>query len=422
MPFDLLLKGGEVIDPNAGYSGRLDIGITRNRITAVEPNIPPESAFQVIDVSGHYVAPGFIDLHTHYLPGTYWGLEPDAIGARTGVTTWVDAGSAGAMGLADFRDSAAALMQARSFAFVNISYIGLIGPNYEMTNPEYSNVELLKRAISQNRDIVAGVKIRAGRSGGGVDLTPFKRARRAADELGLRLMMHISGAPPELEEVLPFLKSGDVLTHAYNGRTMRLIEDNGKIREVAKRAVESGVLLDVGHGAGSFSFVSAEALIPQGYAPYTISSDLHWMALYGHRVQDSQVILSRGDAPDDDAGSVLVDIVGGREPAFDLLNCLTKMLHLGMSLPQIVEAVTAHPATVLGVEGEIGTLKPGAYADIAVFDVVAEGIDLYDVHGEHRHADRQFKHALTVLNGRVWEQQPLPKPPAWLRFVDEEAS
>ena len=265
MRFDLLIRGGEVVDPGGGHEGRLDVAIERGRIAAVDRDIPAESAFRVIDATGQIVTPGLVDLHAHVFHKlTYWGIDPDPIASRTGVTTWNDAGS---VGRADASRASASSSSARrrsgSPRFVNISSIGLVCDDYEFANPWYLDVGLLRRIVERNRDLVLGVKVRMGNLVPlvGDALEPLRRARQAADECELPLMMHIAFGPPSLEEVLPFLKPGDVLTHCFTGHAMKIVDDEGRLLDVAARAWESGVVFDVGHGTGSFSFETAEAVM-----------------------------------------------------------------------------------------------------------------------------------------------------------------
>lgn len=422
MRFDLLLKGGHVIDAEAGYNGRLDVAVKRDQIAAVESDIPKDVAFRVIDVTGHYVTPGMIDLHAHFQLGTYWGIDADAVGSNTGVTTWVDAGSPGALTLPQFRQTVATLSEVRVYTFVNISYIGLIAQDYELSNPEYCDSVLLERVVNLHRDIVVGIKVRAGRSGGGKDLEPMRRARRVADRLELPIMVHISTAPPTLEDILQFLKPGDIVTHAFTGQTMKLLDDQGKIRDAARRAIENGLILDLGHGAGSFSFESAEALTRQGYWPHVISTDIHWLAIFGPNLMDPLKGSAFGDLSDSqDTRSIVVNVKGDGKPVFSILTCMDKLRLLGMSLPDVVRAVTSRPAEILGKKGELGTLKPGARADIAVLDIAQGNFDLHDIHGNVRQSKEQLRHVMTILDGRPWDPIPLPSPPPWINFVDKPA-
>ena len=416
MHFDLLVKGGEVIDPGAGYNSRMDVAINRNRIVAVEPEIPAESAFRVVDASGQYVIPGLIDMHAHlYRNSTYWGIAADAVGSQCGVTTWVDAGSTGAVTLPGFREYVIEKSRTRIYAFINISYIGLVAQDYELANPEYSNVEILERVANLNRDIIVGIKVRAGRSGAAKDLEPFQRARQAADDLQLPIMVHLSTAPPDLATVLGFLKPGDILTHIYTGQSMGMLDVNGKILDVAKKAFEEGLIMDLGHGAGSFSFPVAEALFSQGYLPDSISTDLHWLSIVGPNLLDPLKGSAFGTTSD--ARSVVVQ-VKDEKPVFNLLTCMTKMLCVGMSFPEVVRRVTNRPAEILGVKGEIGTLKPGAFADITGLVIDKGSFDLRDIHGNVRSGKENVRHTFTILGGQPFEPIEIPGPPAWVQRVD----
>ncbi|MGI8972970.1 MAG: amidohydrolase/deacetylase family metallohydrolase [Gaiella sp.] len=382
MRFDVLIRGGEVMDPGAGYEGRLDVAIERDRIAAVDHDIPPESAFHVVDASGQIVTPGLVDLHTHvFHKVTYWGIDPDPVASRTGVTTWNDAGSAGALTLPGLRDFVARPARVGITAFLNISSIGLVCDDYECANSHYLDVDLFRRLADRNRDLVRGVKVRMGNvpTFEGDVLEPLRRARRAADECELPLMVHIAFGPPAIEEVLPFLKPNDVLTHCFTGHAMKIVDAEGRLLESAKRAWDSGVVMDIGHGTGSFSFETAEAVMAAGRKPDVISTDLHQLSVNG--------------------------------PAFDLPTTLSKFIHLGMSLREAVEAATARPAAVLGLENEVGTLRPGSQADVALFRIHRGDFPLQDISGNVRHADQLLRNTATIVGGRLLERLP-PAPGA----------
>jgi dihydroorotase len=399
--FDLLIRGGEVVDPGGPNEGRLDVAVTRGRIAAVSSDIPPESAFLVIDAGGQIVTPGLVDLHTHvFHKVTYWGIDPDPVASRTGVTTWNDAGSAGALTLPGFREFVVRPARVGITAFLNISSIGLVCDDYECANPHYLDVDLFRRLVSNNSDLVLGVKVRMGNVApfAGDELEPLRRARRAADECELPLMVHIAFGPPAIEQVLPFLKPNDVLTHCCTGHSMRIVNADGRLLEAAKRAWESGVVMDVGHGTGSFSFETAEALFAAGRRPDVISTDLHQLSVNG--------------------------------PAFDLPTTLSKFLHLGMSLREVVGAATARPAAVLGLEHEVGTLRPGSRADIALFRLHQGDFPLQDIHGNVRHSNQLIRNTATIVGGRRLELLPIPAgaiwteepiwPPAQIPFTEKQ--
>ena len=384
MRFDLLIRGGEVVDPGGGNEGRLDVAVARGRVAAVGSDIPPDSAFLVIDAGGQIVTPGLVDLHTHvFHKVTYWGIDPDPVAAGTGVTTWNDAGSVGALTLPGFRDFVVGPAKVAITAFLNISSIGLVCDDYECANPHYLDVDLFRRLVEHNSDLVLGVKVRMGNVApfSGDALEPLRRARRAAEECELPLMVHIAFGPPAIEEVLPFLRPNDVLTHCFTGHAMRIVDADGRLLEAAKRAWDSGVVMDVGHGTGSFSFETAEAVMAAGRKPDVISTDLHQLSVNG--------------------------------PTFDLPTTLSKFIHLGMSLREVVEAATARPAAVLGLEREVGTLRPGSRADIALFRLLQGDFPLQDIHGNVRHASRLLRNTATIVGGRRLELLPRPAGAIW---------
>lgn len=370
MHFDLLIKGGEVVDPGGGYRGQFDVAIKRNRLAAVEANIPAESAFRVINATGQVVTPGLVDLHTHvYHSATCWGIRADPVAARSGVTTWLDVGSAGAYNFPGFREFIVRPALARIYALLNISSIGLTASTWELSNLNYMDVDLCCKLIDLNRDLILGVKVRIDTnttSGTGVE--GLRRGLIAAERCALPVMVHIGKGPPELGEVLELLRPGDILTHCFTGQSMRIIDQNGKLLEVAKRAWDLGVVMDIGHGAGSFSFETAAAMIESGYQPHVISSDIHQFSIHG--------------------------------PLFDLPTCLSKFLALGMSLEATIAAATVRPAEVMGMQQEIGTLRPGALADVALWKIEEGDFTFYDIHMQPRQGKQLLTNTLTIINGR----------------------
>ena len=382
MQFDLLIKGGEVVDPGGGNNGKLDVGIKRNRIAAVDPDIPAESAAQVIDADGQFVTPGLVDLHTHvYYGGGYFGIHADPVAARSGVTTWLDVGSSGAYNFLGFREFVVNPSQARIYALLNISSIGLTAGGWELANLDYCDIDLCCKMINLNRDITLGVKARIDqRQTRGTGIVPLTYAREAADRCELPLMVHISTGPPAIVDVLKHMKPNDILTHCFTGGDMRIIDDAGKLRDEAKQAWDSGVVMDIGHGAGSFSFETAEALMSVGYKPDVISSDIHQVSIHG--------------------------------PMFDMPTCLSKFMLLGMSFAEVIQASTERPAQVMGLQDEIGTLKPGALADVALFRIESGDFTFYDVQMNPRQGKQLVRNTLTIVNGReipiTAERPPAP--------------
>src|SRR4051812_42913026 len=193
MRFDLLIKGGEVVDDAAGLSGRRDVAVNGDRIAAVDRDIPAEAAYRVIDAAGLLVTPGLIDIHTHVYHGaTYWGVEADPIGSRTGVTSLIDAGSPGALSLAGFRRFVIDPAEVRISTYPNISNIGLVGQDYGLCNIAYCGVGLFELVANGNREILHGVKVRMGASTVGANgIEPLRRGREAAERCGFPMMVHI---------------------------------------------------------------------------------------------------------------------------------------------------------------------------------------------------------------------------------------
>lgn len=375
MQFDLLIRGGHVVDPASGLSDKRDVAIKRNRIAAVDVDIPAESAVRVIDAGGHYVTPGLIDLHTHVYYGcTFWGVQADPVAARTGVTTWLDVGSAGAYNMPGFRDYIVKPAQARIYALLNISSIGLVAQTWELGNLGYCDVELCTRLINANRNVALGVKARIDHNtimNNGLE--PLKRAREAADRVQLPLMVHI-GTGPAVQDVLPFLHEGDILTHCFTGGDMRIIDEKGVLLDEARAAWDRGVVMDIGHGGGSFSFEVAEAMTKAGYQPDVISSDIHQSSING--------------------------------PCFDLPTCMSKFMALGLSFEDVVKAATLNPAKAMGLEGELGTLAVGAAADIAVFALDSGNFAYFDVHMNRYEGNTLIRNTCTIIDGEEMVRDP----------------
>ena len=388
--YDLLIQGGEVRDPGANLRGQLDVAITRNRIAAVEPNIPASAAFRTIDARGQLVTPALIDLHTHiYHHVTYWGIDPAPVAARTGVGTWLDAGSAGAYTFAGLRDFVMRPSGLRLYALLNISAIGLVGITGELANLDYCDTALCERIVNLNRDVIVGVKARIDRNTVAANgLEPLHRARSVAEACALPLMVHIALGPPAIEEVLAQLRPGDILTHCCTGLSMRLIDDAGALLQVAQRAWDAGVIMDLGHGAGSFSFASAEAFGCAGRWPDVISSDIHQVSIHG--------------------------------PLFDLPTCMSKLLAIGMPLDAVLHATTARPAAVLGLAHELGTLRPGALADVALFELRDGTFPLYDITLDRREGAQLLYNTLTIVNGRELPRTPAEQTAPWIELNAEQ--
>jgi dihydroorotase len=369
MSYDLLLAGGEVIG-----RGQIDVAVRDGRIAETGPALPRD-ARTVIDVTGRIVTPGLVDLHTHVGAG-YWGIDPDPIAWYTGVTTWVDAGSAGAYTLTGpDRDSAV-----RRPILLNISAVGLSGRTGENRDLGNCDVDLAIETVLRNRERIRGIKVRIDRETvGGNGVEPLRRALTAAAACGLPVMVHVGTAPPAVDEVLDLLRPGDIVTHCASGIASPL-------GAAARAAHARGVLFDIGHGSGGFAFDVVEAQLADGMRPYTISTDLHARSVYG--------------------------------PAFDLPTTMAKLLAVGVPLPEVLAAVTVHPARALGLDA--GTLEPGAPADLAVFTVEEGSFELVDAHRQVRRSPLRLVNHATYVAGRLLRPQ-LPEPPApWIPVTDAQ--
>ena len=390
--FDLIITGGRVIDPATQTDGDLDIGVIGDRIAVIQKGPLHAPARTTIDVGGCLVVPGLVDIHTHLLAGgSYWGISPAPLAWRTGVTTWVDAGSAGIYNLPQFLALAAAHQPISVYGFLNISGIGLVGQTGELAVPEHCDARLCTEAIDANRERLVGVKCRLDhRSTAGGSLHGLETALKAARAAKVPLMVHIGEGPPALGDVLAQLDAGDILTHCTTGQNMALVDDHGRLLSCVRAARERGVLFDVGHGAGSFSFAVAEALLSEGLIPDVISSDLHQLSVLG--------------------------------PAFDLPTTMSKLLAVGMSLTDVIAAATSRAARAIGRADRCGALICGRLADIAVLRRRAGELALFDSYLNRRGNADLLTCELTIAAGAVLSAQAADSPAPWVEVTPQQQS
>jgi dihydroorotase len=377
MPIDLLLAGGRVVDVGGGHVGHFDVAVKGGRIAAVGPSLPHHSVREVVDVTGRLVTPGLVDLHTHVYPGaTYWGIHPDPVAWQTGVTTWVDAGSAGAWGIDALR-AAVTAYRVRVPVLLHISALGLIGRTGESTDLALVDTDAALDAIARHPDLVVGVKVRIDRETVGANgVRPLERALDVARAAGLPVMVHVADPPPGPDDVLPLLRPGDILTHCASG--VAATGAGPLMREACAR----GVLFDLAHGAGSFAFDVLEEQLAAGLAPDTVSTDLHARCRYG--------------------------------PVFDLPTTMAKLRAVGVPLEDVVAAATATPAAALRLPGGVGTFAVGAPADVAVFAVEEGPFPVVDTHGQVREAPERLVNVATYVAGRLLPPALPEPPPSWI--------
>jgi len=372
---DLVLRGGRVIDPAQGLDALCDVGFSGGKVAAVATRLDAGSA-AVRDVSGLIVTPGLIDLHTHvYWGGTSLGIDAEAFCRSSGVTTAVDTGSAGPGNFAGFRKHVIEPSQVRILAYLHVSHAGIYGFSRTVMVGESEDIRLMDpegamRVADENRDVIVGIKVRVGRhASGDQGLAPLIIALQVAEETGLPLMAHIDEPPPSYEEVVDRLRPGDVLTHAFRPFPNSPATAQGTVRPAVLAARKRGVLFDIGHGMGSFSFRTARAMLANGFTPDTISSDVHALCING--------------------------------PAFDQVTTLSKFLCLGMSLSEVVRASTVNAAFALK-RPDLGSLKPGSTGDATLLRVEDGSFDYVDVLGEHLEGRQRITAQGVVIAGQWW--------------------
>jgi dihydroorotase len=378
--FDLLIKGGEVLDPSQNLRARRDIGIRRGVIEALEADIPIERAERVLDAAGKLVTPGLIDLHAHVYPyGSAIGIPADELVPHQATATVVSAGDAGANNFAAFRRHIVAQTRTRMYAFVHIANIGLAGfPVPELFNIGYANVDTAARAVGENADIVLGVKVRMSENViAKHGLEPLMRAIAACEASGTKakVMCHVGGVQSRelMSQILDTLRPGDILTHCYSGapndagQATNLVQD-GKLLPAALAAKRRGVVFDVGHGGGSFDYTMAEPAIAQGLPPDTISSDIH--------------------------------VFSGNTPGMPFLTwVMSKFLNLGFTLEQVITMTTLNPARVIGRLPKLGTLQVGAPGDASILELVRGPVRFVDTRKNERDGNVFLRPVQTVAAG-----------------------
>lgn len=378
--YDLLVKNGMVIDPYQGIEEKMDVAVSKGKVVAVEKTLKSVAAKKVVNASGKIVTPGLIDLHTH----VYWGsiplgIDPDVQCLSKGTTTVLDAGSAGCCNFLGFRRFIIEKCRTRVIPLLHISSIGLIRPP-ELENLKNLDYDGAVETAKTNNDLIKGFKIRfasppknhIGRNGPHA----MRLIHEAAEDVGGLIMVHPKSMSPDcqLEDILKLLRKGDIITHCYSPANppyiphAEILDENGRVIEAVKKAAERGVVFDIGHGAGSFSFDTAKKALADGFQPTTISTDLHSESL---------------------------------QTAIDLPTTMSKFLALSLPLSKVVEMTTSKPAEILGLESQLGTLKPGAEADIAIFDLIDGTFTFYDVRKKSLVGHELLKPYTVVKGGEI---------------------
>jgi dihydroorotase len=378
--YDLVIRGGEVLDPSQSLRAKRDVGIRWGMVETVQDQIPAERALKSIDATGKLVTPGLVDLHCHVYPyGSAIGIPADELVQFQGTTTVVSAGDAGVNNLAALRRFIVAQTRARMYAFVHIANNGLSAfPIAELYNIDNAQTEACAMALAENPDFLIGVKVRMSENiifKHGVE--PLKRGIQACEMCGwpAKMMVHIGGVETKelMSDILNLLRPGDILTHAYSGLpnmsdVFTNIVQDGKLLPAALSAKQRGVIFDVGHGGGSFDFTVAEVAIPGGCTPDTLSSDIH--------------------------------VFSGNSPGIPFLpNVMSKFMAMGFSLEQVVAMATIAPAKIINRAPKIGTLQIGAPGDVTIMELVEGPVSFLDTRNNKRDGKAYLKPIQTVING-----------------------
>jgi dihydroorotase len=376
MTYDLLLRGGRVIDPSQKLDAVTDVAFSQGKVARIGPGLNADANTDVRDASGAFVTPGLIDLHTHvYWGGMSLGIDAEDFCRRSGVTTAVDAGSAGPGNFAGFRKHVIERSAVRILAYLHVSFAGIYAFSPRVMVGESEDMRLMApidaaEVASADRDIIVGIKVRVGAHASGRSGTaPLDIALQVAEEVGVPLMAHIDHPPPSYEEVIARLRPGDILTHAFRPFPNSPATAQGTVKQAVTEARRRGVLFDIGHGKASFAFKTARAMLANGFLPDTISSDVHALCIDG--------------------------------PAFDQVTTMSKLLCLGMPLAGVIAASTVNAAFALK-RPELGSLRPGSVGDATVLSVKDGCFDYVDVVGEHLIGDRRIVSDGVVIAGRWW--------------------
>lgn len=382
-----LLKGGRLIDPAGDKDGPFDVRVRDGKVDAIEANLDANGA-TVIDVRDHIVTPGLIDVHLHLMKGLgTFGVDPDIFGIGSGVTTVVDAGSAGHTMLNVFRNYVTDNAKTRVLNYINLSTLGgVTGPGFSiLADPRLIDEAKIEQAVEANRDIIVGIKIMAtGGALGAQGLKPLERARKLGDELKIPLLVHIGeswtkGAEPvAVGDVLKYLRAGDIVTHMFTVHPGGLLDGNGKLWPQVRNAKESGVLMDVGHGLHNLNFDVARKVLDQGLQPDGVSTD-------GHR--------------------------GNRAgPVYDLPTTMAKLMALGFSLKQVIEMATTNAARLLGRSNELGNLRVGDRAEISVLKIEDRKWKAVDSQKGTIPAHQTITPVYAIRGDTVYEPLPIERP------------
>src|SRR5215813_11723992 len=353
--YDLLLKGGDVVDPSSGLNGPSDVAVQGGTIARIAPNIPSVEATRTIDVTGKVVVPGLIDVHAHVFEGVNrTGVNPDLAGVYAGVTTIVDAGSSGSATFGAFPRHIIPSCQTEIIPFLHICQTGL-ATMPDIIAESSINLDDTLRVADQHKGLICGIKARMVSPALEIMGMEMPRlAKRAAKESGIKLMVHIGDTekrydPTVIRKLLPLLEAGDILTHYFTANPGGVLDSNGRLVPEAWEAAKTGVWFDTAHGQGNFSFEIGQRIIDQGLLPHCISTDL--------------------------------TIPGRLRTVHSMTEMMTRFLGLGFTLKQVVTMCTENPAKAIGAARRLGSLAVDRQEDISVLDMHEGNWVVHDVLG-----------------------------------------
>jgi len=384
---DLLLKGGTVLDPGTGLDGVADVAVNGGAIARIAKDIPAAEATRTIEVAGKIVTPGLIDLHAHVFEGfNRTGVNPDLGGVYAGVTTIVDAGSAGAATFAGFPRHIIPHCHTEIIPFLHICQTGL-ATMPDIIAERSINLDDTLRVAAEHKGLICGIKARMVSPALEIMGMEMPRlAKRAARESGIKLMVHIGDTekrydPTVIRSLLPLLEKGDILTHYFTANPGGVLDGNGKLVPEVREAADRGVWFDTAHGRMNFSFDVGRRIIDQGVLPHCISTDL--------------------------------TVPGRINTVHSMTEMMARFLGLGFTLPQVVTMCTTNPARAIGAENRIGSLAVGRQADISVLELREGDWMVYDVLGAGLRVRQAVVPFLTVKCGQVFTPDWGPRPWGW---------
>jgi dihydroorotase len=387
--FPLLIRGGRVLDPATGYDETADVAISGTRIAAIGPRLSGV-AESVIDAHGCWVVPGLIDSHTHVYDGVgEMGIAPDELGVGSGVTTVIDAGSAGWATFDGFRRYVVGRSTTRVLSLLHFSSIGLAmgSGGCELSDAVMLDPGRVAETIQAHRDMIVGIKVRACRAAvRDLELAPLRMAKQVARDVGIPLHVHIGetdpvpglAGPPAVAEVADLLEAGDVLTHLYTAHPGGVLDANGRVEPAIRAASARGVRFDSAHGMKNFSFDRVRRLADQGIEPSSISTDGHRLNRHG--------------------------------PVYDLPTTMSKFLALGFSFEQIIAKTTCNPARIYGLGETIGSISPSRLADISVLRIVDQPWQAIDSMGVSLNAQQGIEPVVVIRAGKPVDPWPSVRP------------